>query len=94
MNNYNDILEYIRRQFHCPACGKKYEFTDIKIRGSVSSALVVQTVCENGHMTMFVSSLKKLETDMNKKPIITDEVIDLHNSLKNFNGDFSNVWKS
>ena len=93
MGNFNEIMEQIKRDLHCPVCGRKYEFGEIKLRGSFSHAIVIQTVCENGHLTLFVASAKNPKKLVEKKPIITDEVIDLHNTLKKFNGDFTNVWQ-
>lgn len=94
MHNFNDILEQIKRQLHCPVCGKKYELGEIKLRGSYSHTLVIQTICENGHSTLFVTNTKnpKEMADV-KKSIIIDEVLDLHIALKKFNGDFTKLWQ-
>lgn len=93
MGNFNEIIEQIKRQLHCPICGKKYELGEIKLRGSYSHTLVIQTICENGHSTLFVTNTKNpKEIFKNKKPIIIDEVLDLHHALKKFNGDFEKKW--
>lgn len=91
MFNFNDILEQIRHKLHCPVCGKKYELGEIKLQGSFSHALIIQTVCENGHLSLFVTNVKN-QKKIEDKPVVMDEVLDLHNALKKFNGDFTNVW--
>lgn len=94
MHNFNDILEQIKRQLHCPVCGKKYELGEIKLRGSFARTLVIQTICPGGHSTLFVTDTRNpKEVTENKKPIITDEVLDLHIALKKFNGDFEKQWQ-
>lgn len=94
MGNFHEILEQIKRQLHCPVCGKKYEQGEIKLRGSFSHILVIQTICSGGHSTLFVTNTKNpKEIVKDKKPVITDDVLDLHNALKKFNGDFEKKWQ-
>ena len=88
--NLYQIIEQIQKDLFCPVCGKNYQVGEIRLRGLFDHTLVIQTICVNGHVTLFMTSYQKKE----KLPkIITNDVIDLHKELRNFNGDFKSEWK-
>jgi hypothetical protein len=91
MPNLNEILQQIQRDLYCPICGRNYESGDIKIKGLFQDTLILQTLCANGHLTLFMTTFTAKEK---KKPINNDDVLDLKNALLNFNGDFQNLWKN
>jgi hypothetical protein len=89
--NLREIIQQIQRDLSCPICGKNYEIGKIRLRGLFDQTLIVQTICNSGHITLFMTTVKK---DQKKTPISTNNIIDLHKSLENFNGDFQKLWKS
>lgn len=89
MNSIHEIIKQIQKDLYCPVCGKNYEIGEIRLRGLFDHTLIVQTICTNNHMTLFMTSY---EQKGNKIPVSTDDVLDLHNSLVNFNGDFEKLW--
>ena len=91
MPNLYEIIQQIQKDLYCPVCGKNYKIGELRVRGLFDKTLIVQTICMNGHMTFFMTTLKKVEEKTN--PINTNDVLDLHNRLESFNGDFQHLWK-
>lgn len=83
-----EIIRQIQRDLSCPVCGKNYEIDKIRLKGLFDHTLIIQTVCSNNHLTLFITTVKVQK----QKSISTNEVIDLHKDLENFNGDFKKVW--
>lgn len=91
MPNKNEIIKQIQRDLSCPVCSKKFELTEIKVKASFDQIMVVQTVCPEGHATLFITFFKSLYSK-SAEPINTDQVLDFSNNLNNFNGDFKKLW--
>ena len=92
MPNIQEILKQIQRDLSCPVCGGKFEMRDIKIRGTLDHILVFQTVCTEGHLTLFMTVFQaNKKTPV--KALTTDEVLDLDSAIDNFDGDFEKQWK-
>ena len=91
MPNLYEIIQQIQKDLYCPVCGKNYKVGELRVRGLFDKTLIVQTICMNGHMTFFMTTLKKIEEKANQ--IDTNDVLDLHNHLESFNGDFQSLWK-
>lgn len=89
MPNLAEIIQQIQKDLNCPICGKKYEIGEIRLKGLFDHTLIVQTVCPNGHVTLFMTSF---HPNPEKKIISSNDVIDLHNALEHFNGDFQKLW--
>lgn len=92
MPNLHEIIAQIQRDLYCPVCGKNYEIGEIRLRGLFDHTLIVQTICTNGHVTLFMTTLKK--TEVSKSPISSDDILDLHNALKDFDGNFQKLWNN
>ena len=95
MPNMPELLKQIQRDLACPICGRKFELSGIKIRGMFEQVLIVQTTCSEGHLTIFMTFLQEQAKEDNTKvlpPLTIDEVLDLTNKLKKFNGDFEKIW--
>lgn len=90
MSNLAEIIQQIQRDLSCPICGKNYEIGEIRLRGLFDHTLIVQTICANGHMTLFMTTVKEKQK---RPPISTNDIIDLHNALAKFDGDFQRIWK-
>ena len=101
-NKYEDIILQAQKIIYCPACGRHYEVSEIKLRGCLDNAYILQTICSRGHtplMTIFVTSYqngaekpqvhKQVE---NKEKLTTDDVIKAHQQIERFNGDFIKLW--
>ena len=91
MPNLTEIIQQIQRDLSCPICGKNYEIGEIRLRGLFDHTLIIQTICSSGHITLFMTTIKK---DQKKIPISTNDIIDLYKSLEIFNGDFQTLWSN
>lgn len=90
MPNLTEIIQQIQRDLSCPICGKKFEIGEIKLRGLFDHTLIVQTICANSHMTLFMTTIKE---GRKLAPISANDVIDIHKALENFDGNFASLWK-
>lgn len=90
MPNLHEIIAQIQKDLYCPVCGKNYEIGEIRLRGLFDHTLIVQTICDSGHVTLFMTTLKNKFQE--KVPVSTNDILDLHNALENFDGDFQKIW--
>lgn len=89
MPNLSEIIQQIQRDLSCPICGKSYETGEIRLRGLFNHTLIIQTICANGHMTLFTTTVK----DTQKKiPVSANDIIEIHQVLEEFDGDFQKIW--
>lgn len=91
MNNLHKIIEQIQKDLSCPACGKSFDIGEIRIRGLFDHTIIIQTICDNNHLTLFMTKIQDQITK--NKPITTNEIIGLHQKLTKFDGDFEKLWK-
>lgn len=91
MPNLAEIIQKIQKDLYCPICGKNYEIGEIRLKGLFDHTLIVQTICANGHMTLFMTTF---HPNRERAPINANDIIDLHNALEDFNGDFQTLWNN
>lgn len=89
MPNLREIIQQIQRDLNCPVCGKNYEIGEIRLKGLFDHTLIVQTICANGHVTLFMTAF---HPNKEKVSINTNDIIELHRVLEHFNGDFQKLW--
>lgn len=97
-HKYEDIITQAQKVIYCPACGRKYEASEIKLRGFFDHTYILQTLCSRGHsplLTIFVTSYQKgmKKPALKKVKITTDDVISAHKAIENFDGDFIKLWQ-
>ena len=94
MPNMPELLKQIQRDLACPICGRKYELSQIKVRGAFEQILIIQTTCMEGHLTLFMTVFHENDKVDKKsfKAITSNEVLDISNKLNNFHGDFEKLW--
>ena len=90
MPNLVELLAQIQRDLYCPVCGKNYQVGEIRLKALFDRTLIIQTICASGHMTLFMTNFKKEQA---KKPLSTNDILDLKNALSSFDGDFQKAWK-
>ena len=90
MNNLHKIIEQIQKDLNCPVCGKSFKIGEIRIRGLFDHTVVVQTICDNNHVTLFMTRYQNKSGEI--PPISTKEIYQLHQTLKKFDGDFEKKW--
>lgn len=91
MPNMQEIIKQIQQDLRCPVCGNKYDLESIKIRGLIDKTVVVQAICKNNHPTLFITSF---HNKSEYKALTADDLLDLHNELTEFDGDFIKLWSN
>ncbi|MBI2590221.1 hypothetical protein HYW32_04370 [Candidatus Berkelbacteria bacterium] len=89
-----DILHSAHHDLECPVCGRQFSLEEIKIRGSIDKNFLIQVSCHRGHapsLILYVVQLGQKNKDI--KRISPDDVIDLHQALQNFQGDFKSIFQ-
>lgn len=86
------ILKRVQQNLSCPVCKRQFKLEELKVKGVLDKNFLIQASCYDNHppaLVLFIAnSLKK-----NEHAISTDDVIDLHKTLKNFTGDFKSVFQ-
>lgn len=94
--NHNDLFNLLRtvhRNVRCPQCGRQYAFSDINIRGIVDSVCFLELHCTD-HMPLVATVMidnKKPASEAS--PIQSDDVIETHRMLKDFDGGFKEIFE-
>ena len=104
MPNLDEIIAEAKRTLACPACGRHYEEAEIKLRGFLDNAYIIQTVCSNGHpplITMFVATADAIQPiapnaapKHKRSQIDFNDVLTAHEQIEKFNSSFSKIWSS
>ncbi len=108
MNSYQlqELIKNIQTMMRCPSCGAKYTADQINFLGQLDMAALIQLDCGSCGLpvmaTIIVSdknqSKQKLfsdvseDEDLQSEPVITDDVVDIHSFLKEFDGNFENIF--
>lgn len=102
-------IKKILASMKCGICGQKYEGTNIKILGhrdelwflsvfcqSCCSQGLVAAVVKEGRETEFITDLKpeEIQRFKDKDGIQADDVLDVHQFLKTFNGDIASLFSA
>ncbi|MFA5793314.1 MAG: hypothetical protein WC897_05645 [Candidatus Gracilibacteria bacterium] len=106
--NFHDlkiIVNKIKREITCPNCQNKYVDESIEIIGAINDEqFFFQAFCADCKLLSFITmhidadapitDLPKLGTAPRMGKITQDEVLDMHNFLKDFDGDISSILPS
>lgn len=107
--NYKEILKQAQQILYCTTCGRTYQLDEIRLRGFLDDTMILQTICSNHHapvvtfyLTNSVPGAKPEKTvelpreveKLASKRVTKDDVLDLHQSLKDFDGNFRKLWNT
>lgn len=102
------IVGQIKKNVKCPKCQASYTDEDIELIGGLgdeqhffhascskcdSESVVNVSLQFDDNQMVIPGDLKKLGTAPRMGHISSDEVLDMHNFLKSFDGDFSRIFK-
>lgn len=100
-----ELLKNLQNIMRCPSCGSLYNIDEMNYIGNKDGYLLLSMTCANCALPVWVNffagNQPKMVTDfgfldmglVTQGPITTDEVIDFHRFIKNFNGDFKKYLK-
>jgi hypothetical protein len=106
--NYKEILKQAQQILYCTTCGRTYQLDEIRLRGFLDDTVILQTICSNHHAPVVTFYLTNSQGQIEKtdkpvqlpakverstpKKVTKNDVLDLHQNLKDFNGDFRKLW--
>lgn len=96
MQHIKQMIEQARAMMTCPGCGRHYEAKEIRFKGFLDHTYILQTSCSNQHATIFTTWITSYAPALvdDRISLETDHVLNLHQALKGFNGDFRSLWSN
>ncbi len=104
---HDQFLKRLVSTIKCGVCGQRYEAANISILGhqndlwflgvycpSCKSHGLVAAVVKEGKLPEIITDLseRELAEFESRETVGTDDVLDMHNFLKEFDGDFSRIF--
>ncbi|MBI2453546.1 hypothetical protein HYV56_02480 [Candidatus Peregrinibacteria bacterium] len=100
--NFKDIkfiINHLRKKLHCPKCEETYHEEDIVILSTTKKEAILLLDCLKCSHNILVSVTAEHDyylpiqfTIKNRHGIVNEnDILDMHNFLKNFDGDFSRL---
>ena len=101
-----DLIKKLVASIKCGACGQRYDVDNINVLGHQEDLWFVNAICPACQTRCLVAAVIKEEkipqliTDLteaeidrfrNAGKLTADEVLDMHNFLNDFDGDFSQL---
>lgn len=102
-----EIVKNIKERVVCSGCESNYRGEDIYILSTIADKCIILVNCKHCHTPMLItasvnntktgektfSNFEKLsfEDGKDKEMISSDDVVEIHNFLKNFDGDFEKL---
>lgn len=95
------IIEHLKKKLKCPKCRTFYKNRDIFILGTAQNEALFHLRCPacQGHIlaTVVIGHNKDTAPTFTisspEKTVSQNDILDMHNFLKKFNGDFSQHFK-
>jgi uncharacterized Zn finger protein len=100
------LLKNLQSLMRCPNCGHRYTIDEIKLRGQNGPTIHLQLLCQecgapvsasvaiSGNLNNMAAAPQIQEIKPVKKshkPISSNEIIELHEYLKDFDGNFDSI---
>ena len=96
------------RYYNCPACARNLESCEVRMLKQAESHLTVEVTCARCHVTFIVVLAVQYNADevedaveepaemaaVESSPISHDEVLDVHDLLRDFKGNFKDLLRS
>jgi hypothetical protein len=99
------LKNLLRQKIECAVCGRRYRADKLRFIGHKDELWVFMAVCTRCRTAAFIGvtlqagqplardmSLAEWEHFQGQPPVSVDDVLDLHDLLKNFDGDFAAVF--
>jgi len=101
------FVKRLMASIKCTVCGRCYETDNISVLGHQEDLWFLRVLCSACHTRCLVAAIIKkdeapevitdlTQTELDKfrhmDAVTTDEVLEMHNFLKDFDGDFSRLF--
>jgi len=99
---FRAIVRAIRQMVRCPNCQAKFAERDVEMVTGVGPSYFVKMTCGHCQVSVLASLMQVGQNEItgevrvpermiNADPISTDDVIEAHRFLNNFDGDFRSI---
>lgn len=100
--DHQDIIKIARQILNCPVCGRPFEQDKVRLTAMIDDKVVIQSSCGRDHLPIATIFLTVFSPQPNqslgvtkKKPRLTAEDVDqVVNRLRHFDGDFQALFSS
>lgn len=100
------LIKRLMSSIKCSSCGQHYEVDNVDVLGHNDDLWFLRVLCSSCHIQCLVAAIVKEEkvteivTDLTKEElskftgvgVAGDDVLDMHDFLKDFDGDFSRLF--
>ena len=102
-----NVIKRVMTSMKCGVCGQRYESANVNVLGRQEDLWFLKVFCSACHTQYLVAAVIKegrapeVITDLTRAEVnkfksaarlTADEVLDMHNFLKTFDGDFSRLF--
>jgi|GEM_PF-2998985 len=106
-NKFRAIVKAIRQMIKCPSCQATFSEQDVEMVAGVGPSYFVRMTCGVCNVSVMASLMQvgqneisgEINTEMptidaaQSEPVSSDDVIEVHKFLKDFNGDFQGLME-
>ncbi len=89
------LLKQLLKENSCQQCNSKYTEDDVTILGSLKDEVIMHVTCSKCQANVLVNaslSRKHRKLDVQNTPVSSNEVIEVHQFLQTFDGDFKKLF--
>jgi hypothetical protein len=96
-----EIIKYLKKTVTCTTCNKKFINEDIRVLSTIGTEGLFHIHCHHCHnevivhITIFEQTSEKSSISIETRKagnISENDILDIHNFLKQFNGDFKQLF--
>ncbi len=104
-SEFRSLVEQLIREVTCPSCKSKHTEADMTILGSFKDEIYLHIKCPKCNTQSLVNAAINRYRELRKHqglkirnlgekvgPITRNEVVEIHNFLENFDGDFKKLF--
>lgn len=87
-----DLIKHVKTNIKCPGCSKRFMDKDLNVAAVMETEAIFQLACSKCAQSMIVNV--SINPPYENGTLITiNDIIDMHNFLDKFNGDFKKLFK-
>lgn len=84
---FMDLLKNLQKIMKCPSCGTTYQIEEIQFLGQVDGLLLLQMVCKNCELPVWMNFMANKDSQIKKEFLISD--LSKEDVEKDFGSDIS-----
>ena len=97
------FVQHIKKNIPCRECGASYEEENLRLIGTVFDHGYIQAECPECEHSMIINVVfgpknarqhRSIKTPLNHEIIEPNDILDMQNFLKNFDGDFIKLFNN